>query len=317
MNESVNILAIVGPTAVGKTELALHLAEQIGAEIVSADSRQIYRELTIGSAKPSKDDLARVPHHFIDERSLPEPYDAGTFALEAEARLADILQRGKIPIVVGGSTLYVQGLVQGFATLPKSNPHIRKRLYEELHALGAGALYARLQALDPKQAQTLDPTKTQRLIRSLEIIELTGQKVSDLQQQHRLPRFRFTVVGLDLPRKVLYERINARVLTMMQNGLLKEAEMLYQKFGKQHREAKINALETVGYKELFEMFEGKHSLSDAIALIQQHTRNYAKRQLTFFRNKLTVHWMAAPEHERDLRFALQRVISIFPQPVFQ
>ncbi|MDW8020527.1 MAG: tRNA dimethylallyltransferase [Chloroherpetonaceae bacterium] len=175
-----------------------------------------------------------------------------------------------------------------------------------------------MKSIDPQQAQTLDPTKTQRLIRSLEIIELTGERVSELQRRaHRAPRFSFCVIGLALPRPVLYARINARVLEMMRKGLLEEARWLYEKFGRQHQQEKINALETVGYKELFEMFEGKHSLEEAIAQIQQHTRNYAKRQITFFRNKLSVHWIAAPEREQDIAFALQRVISIFPQPVFQ
>jgi tRNA dimethylallyltransferase len=305
------VLVLVGPTASGKTALAIPLAEQLNAEIISADSRQIYRELTIGTAKPSPQELARVPHHFINELSLPAPYDAGIFMSEARERIAKILERGKIPLVVGGSTLYVQGLVRGFSPLPKGDPAIRKRLYQELAELGKETLYARLKALDEAQAQTLDPTKTQRLVRSLEIIEITGQKVSELKQEMLPPPFEVVMVGLEMPREKLYERINRRVEKMMQEGFLEEAKMLYERFGEQHDYEKINALQTVGYRELFEYFRGKYTLSETVARIQQHTRNYAKRQLTFFRNKFKLTWIEAPQTEQDIAFALQRVISIF------
>ena len=305
------VLVLVGPTASGKTALAIRLAEQLNAEIISADSRQIYRELTIGTAKPSPQELARVPHHFINELSLPAPYDAGAFMSDAQERMAQIFERGKIPLVVGGSTLYVQGLVQGFSLLPKGDPAIRRRLYQELAELGKEALYARLKALDAAQAQTLDPTKTQRLIRSLEIIEITGCKVSELKQAVLPPPFEVVMIGLDMPREKLYERINRRVEKMMQEGFLEEAKMLYERFRERHTREKINALETVGYKELFEHFRGEYTLSQTVARIQQHTRNYAKRQLTFFRNKFKVTWIEAPQTEHDIAFALQRVISIF------
>ncbi len=305
------VLVLVGPTASGKTALAICLAEQLHAEIISADSRQIYRELTIGTAKPSPQELARVPHHFINELSLPAPYDAGAFMSDAQERMAQIFERGKIPLVVGGSTLYVQGLVQGFSRLPKGDPAIRKRLYQELAELGKEALYARLKALDAAQAQTLDPTKTQRLIRSLEIIEITGCKVSELKQAVLPPPFEMVMIGLDMPREKLYERINRRVEKMMQEGFLEEAKMLYERFRERHTHEKINALETVGYKEFFEHFRGQYTLSQTVARIQQHTRNYAKRQLTFFRNKFKVTWIEAPQTEHDIAFALQRVISIF------
>ncbi len=305
------VLVLIGATASGKTALSLRLASALDAEIISADSRQIYRELTIGTAKPSADELACVPHHFINELSLPTAYDAGAFMVDARARLADVFARGKMPLVVGGSTLYLQGLTQGFAELPKSHPDIRQRLYAELATLGKEALYARLQTLDPEQAQTLDPTKTQRLIRSLEVIEITGRKLSELKQHLQPAPFEFVFVGLDMPREKLYERINQRLDAMVKQGLIDEARMLYERFGKTHQSKKINALETVGYKELFEHFRGKRALAETLALIKQHTRNYAKRQLTFFRNKFKVTWIDAPQTEQDIAFAQQRVISIF------
>ena len=301
------IPVILGATASGKTALAIELALKFNAEIISADSRQIYRELTIGSAKPSPEALATVPHHFINEKSLLEDYDAASFANDAWQRIREILARGKHVIVVGGSTLYLKNLIVGFSELPSADPTVRARLYKELETLGSEVLYERLKRLDSERAQTLDHTKTQRLIRSLEVIETTGRKMSDLQAAfHHQPPFKFDCIGLDVPRDGLYERINQRVDEMMQNGFLEEVQSLYHRFGSTHRQRKINALETVGYKELFAFLEGTYSLEQAISLIKQHTRNYAKRQLTFFRNQLHVQWNQAASPS----FALNQISSI-------
>ncbi|MFN3560647.1 MAG: tRNA (adenosine(37)-N6)-dimethylallyltransferase MiaA [Chloroherpetonaceae bacterium] len=302
-----NIPVILGATASGKTAIAIALALKFNAEIISADSRQIYRELTIGSAKPSPEELAAVPHHFINERGLLEEYDAASFAKDAWQRIQEILARGKNVIVAGGSTLYLKSLIMGFSELPSGNNALRARLYKELETLGSEVLYERLKRLDPERAQTLDHTKTQRLIRSLEVIETTGKKMSDLQAAlHHASPFEFECIGLDVPRNMLYERINQRVDTMMQNGLLSEVQSLYRTFGTAHKQTKINALETVGYKELFSFLDGEISLDNAISLIKQHTRNYAKRQLTFFRHQLPVEWIPSA----DTSFALNRISSI-------
>jgi tRNA dimethylallyltransferase len=304
------IPVILGATASGKTATAIALALKFNAEIISADSRQIYRELTIGSAKPSPEELAAVPHHFVNERTLLDDYDAASFAKNAWQRIQEILARGKNVIVAGGSTLYLKSLITGFSELPSGNNALRARLYNELETLGSQVLYERLKRLDPERAQTLDHTKTQRLIRSLEVIETTGKKMSDLQAAlHHAPPFEFECIGLDVPRKMLYERINQRVDTMMQNGLLSEVQSLYQTFGAVHKQRKINALETVGYKELFSFLDGEISLDDAISLLKQHTRNYAKRQLTFFRNQLPIKWIPSA----DASFALNRISSILPR----
>ncbi len=306
------IPVILGATASGKTAMAIALALKFDAEIISADSRQIYRELTIGSAKPSPEELATVPHHFINERSLLENYDATSFAKDAWQRIAEILARGKHVIVAGGSTLYLKSLVVGFSDLPSGDSATRQRLYKELETLGSQALYERLKRLDPERAQTLDHTKTQRLIRSLEVIETTGRKMSDLQAVlHHTPPFDFDCIGLDVPRPVLYERINRRVDDMMQRGFLEEVQSLYTRFGAAHKQTKINALETVGYKELFAFLDGEISLETALSLIKQHTRNYAKRQLTFFKHQLPVHWVQAD----DASFALNQISSILSQLV--
>ncbi len=296
------VLVILGPTASGKTELAFRIARMTGGEIISADSRQIYRGMEIGTAKPPKWMLEEVKHHFIDEKEIGEPFSAGDFAEEAAERIRELRQRGITPIVAGGSTLYLEGLLKGFADLPQTAPEVRARLTRELELHGAEALYRRLEALDPEQAKTLDPTKTQRLVRSLEIIELSGETVTALQQKTSgpPPGIEFTTIGLDLPRELLYDRINRRTSEMMQAGLESEARQLYDRYRDQWRSKNLNALDTVGYRELFEHFEGKYELDTTISLIAQHTRNYAKRQLTFFRNRLEIKWLDAPMNETDL-----------------
>jgi tRNA dimethylallyltransferase len=198
---------------------------------------------------------------------------------------------------VGGSTLYLKSLTSGFSELPVGDEAIRNRLYKELRDIGSEKLYERLKFLDAERAKTLDHTKTQRLVRSLEVIEVSGKKMSDLQSASRLaPPFEFQLVALDLPREALYERINRRVDEMMKQGFLDEVRGLHQDFGEAHKLKKINALETVGYKELFNYLDGAIKLDDAIELIKQHTRNYAKRQLTFFRNQFNATW--AKPHSR-------------------
>ncbi len=303
------IPVLLGATASGKTALSLSLATALNAEIISADSRQVYRDLTIGSAKPTDEQLALVPHHFINELDLLDPFDSGAFAAQAAERIADILNRGKRVLVVGGSTLYLRGLTGGFSDLPKGDAAIRARLLDELHQLGAATLYDRLKQLDPEHAATLDDTKTQRLIRSLEVIELSGKKLSDLHSTVKPPQFEFILFGLDVPREALYNRINRRVDEMMQNGFLEEAAQLYEQYGERHRAQKINALETVGYKELFEYLDKKITLADAVLLTKQHTRNYAKRQLTYFRNQFDVQWIPAPASEYDVPAAVERILT--------
>ena len=305
------VLVILGPTASGKTELAFRIARKIGGEIISADSRQIYKGMDIGTAKPPKWMLDEVKHHFIDEKEIGDPFSAGDFAEEATERIRELRQRGITPIVAGGSTLYLEGLLKGFAELPQSAPEVRARLTRELERHGAEALYRRLEALDPEQAKTLDPTKTQRLVRSLEIIEISGSTVTALQQKTSgpPPGIEFTTIGLDLPREVLYDRINRRASAMMQAGLEVEARRLYDKFRDQWRNKNLNALATVGYRELFEHFEGLYDLDTAISLIAQHTRNYAKRQLTFFRNRLAVEWAEAPQNETEANQLSERLCT--------
>ena len=299
---------ILGPTASGKSALAHALAKNIGAEIISADSRQIYRELDIGSAKPSPEALRDIRHHFINEKNIGETFTAGDFAIESRARIREIHSRGLPAVVTGGSTLYLEGLLEGFAELPPGNPEIRKKLLQELESIGKEELYKKLLQKDPQQAATLDATKTQRLIRSLEIIEITGVSVTELQAQGKaVTGLRFLAWGLSMPREKLYMRINQRTETMLENGLLAEVKMLHHKYRAMLAEGKIPALQSVGYQELFQHFDGKIDLSTAINLVKQHTRNYAKRQLTFFKNRLSVTWVDAPQNESELSALVERL----------
>jgi tRNA dimethylallyltransferase len=288
------VLVILGPTASGKTALAHSVAEKIDAEIISADSRQIYRELTIGTAKPPASALKAVRHHFIDERNIGEPFSAGDFAVQAYERILDIQGRGKHAIVAGGSGLYIEGLVMGFADLPPGDQEIRRKLSAELEKHGADKLFRRLESLDPQQASGLDPTKTHRLIRSLEIIAITGRPVSSQKMFRKPPPLSFLTYGLDMPRENLYRRINERVENMIASGLVEEASFLYKKYHTLLDTDNAGPLKTVGYQELFRYFDGQTDLETAITLIKQHTRNYAKRQLTFFKNRLNVNWVEAP-----------------------
>jgi tRNA dimethylallyltransferase len=304
---------ILGPTASGKSALALALAKKIGAEIISADSRQIYRELDIGSAKPSEESLRDIKHHFINEKNIDESFTAGDFATEALDRIRSVHLRGVRAVVTGGSTLHLEGLLEGFAELPPGNPEIRKKLLQELESIGKNELYKKLLQKDPQQAATLDATKTQRLIRSLEIIEISGQSVTELQSREKKAQtgVRFLTWGLSMPRETLYHRINQRTEDMLAAGLLAEAAMLHHKYQTMLRQEKLPALQSVGYQELFQYLDGKIEFATAISLIQQHTRNYAKRQLTFFKNRLNVTWVDAPETESE-RTALSDRLAHMP-----
>lgn len=296
------VIVILGPTASGKSAFALALAKKIGAEIISADSRQVYRELNIGVAKPPPEALQEVKHHFVDEKQIREPFSAGDFAAEAIERIREIHNRGKRAIIAGGSTLYLEGVLKGFADLPPANAEIRGRLLLELENIGKEPLYERLCLRDPVQAATLDPTKTQRLIRSLEIIEITGTSVTALlaKQNNRHTGLHFFTTGLSVSREMLYQRINQRTDEMIEAGLCLEAEQLYDKYREILADKRTTALQSVGYQELFNYFDGAIDFPEALKLIKQHTRNYAKRQLTFFNNRLAVNWINVPENSHDL-----------------
>jgi len=281
------LLALVGPTAVGKTAASLVIAEHLDAEIISADSRQIYKELTVGTAKPSPEELACVPHHFIDELSIVDNFSAGTFATSANARIHEILQRGHIPIVVGGSTLYLQALIHGLSPVPPSDRNIRRTLEDRLRNEGRQALFAALKKVDPASARKLDSTKTHRVIRALEVHQQTGRPISAFQEQQANPPYRYDIRVLAMDRTKLYERINKRTDHMLMAGLVDEVRKLRQ----QGYAESLPSLRTIGYKEVLAFLDGRITEVEMVRLIKRNTRRYAKRQLTWFRRYPPDRWI--------------------------
>jgi tRNA dimethylallyltransferase len=276
---------LTGPTAVGKTALAVAWAQANDGEIVSADSRQVYRPLTIGTAKPSAEELDAVQHHFIDELDLDAPFSAGEFARQAEVRIRDILARGRTPLVTGGSTLYLEALLHGIADVPKTSSATRMALTERLEAEGAPALYAELSRIDPASAATMDPTKTQRVVRALEVYYDTGRPLSAYHAEVT-PPFEPKVLVLNRPREELYERINRRVESMLAQGLVEENRALLAA----GYPPDLNPLRTIGYREPMAYLRGETSYEEMVRLLKQNSRRYAKRQLTWFRRHPSYRW---------------------------
>ena len=282
-----SILTITGPTAIGKTALCIRLAEHFNAEIVSVDSRQIYRELDIGTAKPSPEERSRVRHHFIDERGLDDPISAGQFAKLAEDRIAEILSRDKTAIVTGGSTLYLHALQHGLANIPPVMPTVRDALQDRLVAEGSAALYRELEGLDPASAGTMDETKSQRIVRALEVYYGTGKTLSSFFDHQPPPRFSYTTFVLSMDRPALYDRIGSRVDEMLGAGLVEEVRMLMQT----GFSPTLPVLRTIGYQEVIQYLQGVVDETEMIRLIKRNTRRYAKRQLTWFKRFQAYQWI--------------------------
>lgn len=278
------LITIVGPTAIGKTSLSLALAEHFSTEIISADSRQFFKEMSIGTAAPTPEELAVAPHHFIHHRSVEEEYSVGDFEREALEKLQQLFQKHQEIIMVGGSGLYVDAVTKGLDKFPEVAPAIRQELNLELQENGIAPLQQRLEQLDPVYYSEVDVQNPHRLIRALEICIGTGKPYSSFRrnQSHKRP-FQSLQIGLTAPREIIYDRINRRVDIMMEEGLLEEAKRLYPM-------RDLNALNTVGYKELFRFFDGEMELEEAVAEIKKNTRRFAKRQLTWFRKNEEIIW---------------------------
>jgi len=278
------LVCIVGPTAIGKTDVAITLAQQFTTEIVSADSRQFFKEMSIGTAKPLPEELAAVPHHFINSHSITEPFSVGDFEKAGLLLLEKLYKKHPIVFLVGGSGLYVQAITQGFDNLPKAPPELRAELNKQLTEEGIERLQKRLEALDPTYYAEVDIYNPQRLIRALEVCIGTGKPFSAYHSHTANERpFEVLTIGLNTERSQLYTQINKRVDHMMELGLLAEVETLLP-----YRD--LNALQTVGYQELFDFFGGIKSLDKAVEEIKQNTRHFAKRQLTWFRKNTETHW---------------------------
>ena len=284
------VYIVVGPTAVGKTKYAIELAQKLKTEIISADARQCYQELNIGVARPNNEELAQVKHHFIASHSIQETVNAGTFEAYALKKSAELLAAFGSVVMVGGTGLYIKAFVEGMDQIPEIDPALRSQIQEDVSNKGLDWLQAQVQAKDPAywaQADQGEQQNTQRLSRALEVVIGTGQSILSFQLQSKKSRpFNIQKIGLELPREQLYDRINQRVVQMVDMGLEEEVKALGPQFH-------LNALQTVGYQEWLPYFEGHQTREAVIQAIQQNTRHYAKRQMTWFKKDLEIQWNQA------------------------
>lgn len=284
------LISVVGPTAIGKTKLAIDLALYYNTAIISADSRQFFKEMTIGTAVPSKEELSQATHYFIQHKSVLEPYTAGDFEREAMLKIEELFLKHEVLILVGGSGLYINAITKGLDNFPEIASEIRLQLNQQFEKEGITALQERLKIEDPTYYEKVDLQNPHRLIRALEICLGTGKPYSSFLTQEKVKRnFEVITVGMDADREIIYNRINQRVDMMLANGLLDEAKSLLQ-----YKD--LNALQTVGYKELFSYFEGSSTLEFAISEIKKNTRRFAKRQLTWFRKNEETIWVDFDEN---------------------
>lgn len=279
------IIALIGPTAIGKTDLSLELASQLGCEIISGDSMQVYQEVSIGTAKATKRDREQVKHWLVDTQSVFEPFSVKDFVDQAQVAVEQISQANKLPLVVGGTGFYLNALINdlqlGESTTQSSS--IDREIQTEYEQVGAKQMWDQLNLLDPVAADKIPVENVRRTLRALTVIKRTGKSFS--AQQVIQPRYNALIIGLNSDRERLYARINQRVDLMVKQGLIEEAKFVYD-----NREHEFQILQAIGYKEFFPYFAGEKSLSQCVDDLKQASRRYAKRQLTYFRNKLSVHW---------------------------
>lgn len=289
MNPLEKIIVIVGPTGVGKTALSIALAQQLNGEIINADSLQVYQTLDIGTAKVTEQEANGVPHHLLDICSVEEEFTASDFKLQARAAIRDILSRGKLPIVVGGTGLYIEGLLFDFhfSGENSNDSAYRREKEKELETIGPMAMWEQLKTVDPQSAAVIHPNNTRRVIRALEVTHASGKPFSSNSQQQKENVYHAYLIGLTTERTALYERINQRVTTMDESGLEAEAKQLYEIV----RGTDAQSIRGIGYKEWIPYFEGQESKENVLEKIRQDSRRYAKRQLTWFRNRMEgIHW---------------------------
>ena len=285
------LVAVVGPTASGKSSLGVHLAKQFSGEIVSCDSVAVYREFEIGTAKPSREERARVPHYLIDVADPREAFTAGEYARRARAVVGQIAGRGRLPIVVGGTGLYLRALLDGLFPGPQRSDELRERLHCRATEKGSAYLHGILQRLDAASAVKIHPNDAPKLIRAIEVCIASRGRMSELWEQqgrNALRGFRILRIGLNPPREELYVRINQRAARMFEDGLVTETQAVLQKYS---HERAITPIHSLGYKQAMQNLHGKLTLDEAIAAAQQGHRNYAKRQMTWFRREPEITWL--------------------------
>ncbi|HLV23821.1 MAG TPA: tRNA (adenosine(37)-N6)-dimethylallyltransferase MiaA [Moheibacter sp.] len=291
-----NLIIITGPTAIGKTGLAVFIAKQLKTEIISFDSRQFYKEMKIGTAVPSDKELAEIPHHFIQNLSIHEEYSVGDFEKDALKKIEELFQNFDSVVMVGGSGLYEKAVTEGLDVFPEVDSSIREELIKDLNEFGIEKLQEELKTADPEYFEKADIQNAHRIIRALEICRGTGMTFSSFRKNDLKPRnFNVIKIGLELPRQEIYDRINQRVDLMMDAGLLDEVKSLYEF-------RNLNSLQTVGYREIFDYLDGKTSLDLAVEEIKKNTRRYAKRQLTWYRKDEKIKWFSPFEKEKVLNY---------------
>jgi tRNA dimethylallyltransferase len=299
------LIAILGATATGKSELAMALAEELRGEIVNADALQVYRGFDVGTAKPSLEERARVPHHLIDILDPHERWSAGEFARRAREAAAGIEERGRVPIVVGGSGLYLRALFEGISPIPPGDPEVRSELRKRVEEEGLPALAAELARVDPETAARLGSGDTQRILRALEVARVSGRPLSSWikEQPFGTQRINAVRVGLTLPRTVLYDRIAGRVARMVERGWVEEVAQLLAR----GLDPGLPAFQAIGYRQLVRHLEGEWSLEQAIGETVKATRRFAKRQETWFRREPDVTWFSAQDFNRRIFLILEHV----------
>jgi len=299
------LIVLAGPTASGKTALAIRLAERFDGEIVSCDSVAVYREMEIGTAKPTAEERALVPHHLIDVAWPDEQVTAGDYSRLAREALRGIAERGRLPIVAGGTGLYLRALIDGLFPAPPSRPELRERLRERAETRGAAHLHRVLTRLDVKAAEAIHPNDVPKVIRAIEV-SLAEAPMTELWKlgRERLTGYRILRLGLNPPRELLYERINQRAAAMFDRGLLEESSRLMERFGRESR-----ALGSLGYAQAAAVLAGEMTREEAVAAAQQGHRNYAKRQLTWFRREQEMHWLAGVGSDDAVAAEAERLVA--------
>jgi tRNA dimethylallyltransferase len=285
------VIFVIGPTAVGKSALAIELAKRLDGEIISADSMQVYKDMDIGTAKPSKEELKEVPHHLIDIVEPDKPWSVTEFIERTKELIADIISRKKLPIVCGGTGMYLNALLEGYSFPEiKKDDILRKKLEGEAKTYGSEHLYEQLKKIDPEAAKTIHFNDTKRIVRALEVYELTGKPMSQqrTRDQESL-EFEPVVIGLDMDRDDLYKRIEARVDDMLAKGLVDEVRGLI----KNGYDRDLTSMQAIGYKEVAEHLNGKYSYNEMVSILKQNTRNFARRQMTWFKRFKNVKWYDA------------------------